>query len=237
MEKVSVVIPFYNCKYVDKAIRSVCNQTYPNIEIIVVDDGSTKFKNKPSPFLNQIKLIKKKRNEGTASALNQGIKQATGDYIAWLSSDDIYKPRKIEHQLSHLKKVGGEIGYTSFRFMNEHGEMLSRIIGRSFNKKDFYKRMQQGSVVNGSTTLISRKVFDKIGLFDENLKFASDYDFWLRVMGNFEFYFLDSPLVYYRVHEQMSTKKYSSNVQEEKKMVQQKYRRKLKELIVKQKRK
>ncbi|WP_088103465.1 glycosyltransferase [Halalkalibacter urbisdiaboli] len=230
MDKVTVVIPFFNCQYVDKAINSVLNQTHQNIEIIVVDDGSTKFKWKLHPFQKKIKLIEKK-NGGTASALNKGIQKATGDYIAWLSSDDEFVPEKIEKQLALLKQVGGDVCYTSFTFINALNEVISGKIGKTFAPLTFYKRMQRECVVNGSTILLSKRVLTEVGLFDETLRFANDYDYWLRIMGNFHFYHLDESLVYYRVHNQMSTNQYNSKIIYEKKMVQRKYKKKLKRLI------
>lgn len=105
MEKVSIIIPFYNCQYVEKAIESALNQTYQNIEVIVVDDGSTKYIERITPYLDSIHYIQKK-NGGTASALNTGIRYATGEYFAWLSSDDLFKPDKISKQLKFMKRCG-----------------------------------------------------------------------------------------------------------------------------------
>ncbi|WP_394514565.1 glycosyltransferase family A protein [Priestia aryabhattai] len=95
MTKVSIIIPFYNCSYIDQAIQSALNQTYQDIEIIVVNDGSSKFNEKITPYLDRILYIEKE-NGGTASALNLGIKNATGEYFAWLSSDDIFLPIKYQ---------------------------------------------------------------------------------------------------------------------------------------------
>lgn len=103
MSKVSIIVPFYNCPYIEKALESLINQTYKNIEIIVVDDGSTLYSEKIEPFLDKILFIKKE-NGGTASALNTGIEHATGDYICWLSSDDIFYPEKTEIQLRLMER-------------------------------------------------------------------------------------------------------------------------------------
>lgn len=102
MSKVSIVVPFFNCSYIDHALDSLTKQTYTNIEIIVVNDGSTKHTDKILPYLDKIIYIIKE-NGGTASALNVGIQQATGDYICWLSSDDIYDHHKIAIQLESMK--------------------------------------------------------------------------------------------------------------------------------------
>lgn len=80
LPKVSVVVPFYNCPYVDRAVHSVLNQSYPNVEIIVVNDGSTQHVEKLAPYLDRI-LYVEKANGGTATALNVGIRRATGAYL------------------------------------------------------------------------------------------------------------------------------------------------------------
>lgn len=80
MSKVSIIVPFYNCPYINQALDSLVNQTYSNIEIIVVNDGSTQFSEGIIPYLDKIKYIQKE-NGGTTSALNTGIKHATGDYF------------------------------------------------------------------------------------------------------------------------------------------------------------
>lgn len=81
--KVSIVIPFYNCAYIEQAVHSAIHQTYPHIEVIVVDDGSTEHVERLQPFMDSIRYIRKE-NGGTATALNEGIKHATGDYFVWL---------------------------------------------------------------------------------------------------------------------------------------------------------
>ncbi|GJM76095.1 hypothetical protein HMSSN036_83110 [Paenibacillus macerans] len=86
---VSVIIPFYNCPYVEQAVQSALNQTYRPLEVIVVDDGSTSHAERLAPYRPHIHYLGK-ANGGTASALNHGIRHASGEYIAWLSSDDVF---------------------------------------------------------------------------------------------------------------------------------------------------
>lgn len=103
--KVSVVIPLYNCPYVDQAVESVLAQSYPDIELIVVDDGSTLYTEKLAPYRDRILYIRK-QNGGTGSALNMGIKAASGNYFAWLSADDRFHPHKIQRQMQELRRTG-----------------------------------------------------------------------------------------------------------------------------------
>lgn len=103
--KVSIIIPVYNGeKYVSEAIKSALNQTYKNIEVIVIDDGSEdKTETICKSFGKKIKYFKKK-NGGVSSALNLAIKKMRGDYFSWLSHDDLYYPEKIERQIKFLFK-------------------------------------------------------------------------------------------------------------------------------------
>ena len=105
---VTILIPVYNgSNFIKQAIESAINQTYTNIEIIVIDDGSTdkgKTEKAVKSFGKKVKYIKKE-NGGVASALNRGIKEATGEYISWLSHDDIYLPNKIEKEIEVLNNL------------------------------------------------------------------------------------------------------------------------------------
>ncbi|WP_332694874.1 glycosyltransferase [Halalkalibacter lacteus] len=209
MDKVSIIIPFYNCQYVNEAIESALNQNYSNIEIIVVDDGSTKYVNKVKKYVNRIKYIKKP-NGGTASALNTGIKNASGDYIMWLSSDDVFQPSKISKQLFFMKEKNASICYSPYILVNERTVPVSGKVDGQFyfrDHKEFYRNLQKNCFVNGSTIVIRKDVFSKVGLFNEKIRYAHDYDYWLRAAQLYQFYYLDEPLVLYRIHEKMTTKK------------------------------
>ncbi len=233
MAKVSIIIPFYNCAYVDQAIKSALNQTYKNIEIIVVDDGSSQYTNKLKPYLRKINYIKK-ANGGTASALNAGIRQATGQYFAWLSSDDLYTPRKIEKQLKYMMRNNIDVSYTPVININSASKPFSRPIGNNYpNKVSFYQALQSGCPINGCTVMMKMSVFSNVGLFDEKLLYTQDYDLWLRVIQKYQFHYLNEPLVYYRIHEQMGTKKYDHAIKEEVQFVQQKHMKAINQLIQK----
>ncbi len=105
LPKVTIVIPVYNGeKYVKFAIDSAINQTYKNLEVLVVDDGSTDATEKiAKSYGDKIRYIKKK-NGGVSSALNLAIKKMTGEYFSWLSHDDVYEPNKVECEINYLKK-------------------------------------------------------------------------------------------------------------------------------------
>lgn len=222
MKKVSIIIPFYNCKYVDLAIESALRQTYKNIEVIVVDDGSTKYTEKISPYLSDIKYLQKS-NGGTASALNVGIENATGEYFSWLSSDDLYKPGKISRQLSFMEEKNAVISFSSYSLINADGEDLGEVSSQFYNKIDFIRRFLRYCPVNGCTVLLKMGAFSEVGLFDETLRFANDYDLWCRMLLKYEFKYLDDHLVFYRQHSEMGTKRFANIIQNETETVKSRY--------------
>lgn len=231
MEKVSIIIPFYNCPYVDQAIRSALNQTYKNIEIIVINDGSSKHEAKIKPFLTKINYYKKS-NGGTASALNTGIKAASGDYFCWLSSDDVYEPTKVEKQLAFMKKQQATISYSSFITINEHSSQTSGALGIQFPYRTmFYRTLKRGCPINGCTVMMKMSVFKEVGLFNEDYPFAHDYELWLRVVQKYDFHFLNEPLVKYRVHNDMGSKKHAELIANEVNEIKTKHTKALEQLI------
>ncbi|MBZ6484005.1 glycosyltransferase [Priestia aryabhattai] len=231
MSKVSIVIPFYNCSYIDQAIESALNQTYQNIEVIVVNDGSDKFTEKVTPYLNRIRYIEKE-NGGTASALNVGVKNATGNYFAWLSSDDIFLQDKIERQLTFMQQTNSYISYTNYSLIDADSNVVHKSAGVHFPFKiDFLQNLRKGCNINGCTVMMKMEVFSVLGLFSEELRFTQDYDFWLRAVQHYEFYYLDENLVHYRVHSEMGTKKFDGLINREIESLNQRYESKLTAMI------
>ena len=221
--KVSIIIPFYNCSYVDQAIESALNQGYPKIEVIVVNDGSTKFTEKITPYLSRIRYFEKE-NGGTASALNLGIKNATGEYFAWLSSDDLFNEDKVSKQLTFMKENNSYLSYTNYSLIDASNAVLHKAAAVHFPYKiDFLKNLRKGCNINGCTVMMKMDLFSKLGLFDENLKFTQDYDFWLRAVQHYELYYLNESLVQYRVHSEMGSKKFNDEITKEIKALNEKY--------------
>ena len=130
-KKVSIIIPVYNGeKYIKEAIESALNQTYTNIEIIVVNDGSKDNTDEIcKSYGNKIKYIKKE-NGGVATALNTGIKEAKGQYVAWLSHDDLYKENRIEKGMEVLSKLKDKntIIFSNFELIDSNGKIFSKTI-------------------------------------------------------------------------------------------------------------
>lgn len=231
MEKVSIIIPFYNCPYVDQAIESALQQTYPNIEIVLVNDGSTQFIDKVEKYFGKIKYIEKE-NGGTATALNVGIKNATGNYFSWLSSDDIYHPEKIAKQLSFMLENQANAVYSPVIFIDSQSKPISQAIGVSYSDKAlFLRHFLKGCFINGCSVLLRMDAFSKAGLFDETFLYAHDYEFWIRIAQHYNFQYLNEPLVFYRIHAEMGTQKHINTINREIRMVQKKYRNVLLKMI------
>lgn len=231
LKKVSIVIPFYNCPYVGIAIASALSQTHPNVEVIVVNDGSTTCTEKVMPYLDRITYIEKP-NGGTASALNQGIKNMTGDYFCWLSSDDVFYPEKVEVQLKKMEELNLSVSYTDYYPIDGNGEIFAPLQGVYVpGRIPFLQRMQIGNIINGCSVMIHKKVFKEVGVFDDTLPYTHDYDLWLRILHNHEFYYIPQPLLLYRVHPEMGTKKHAREISAEIRKVQQRHAPSMKQLF------
>ncbi|MDP4550833.1 glycosyltransferase [Alkalihalobacillus macyae] len=231
LPKVSVIIPFYNCSYVDQAISSVLKQTYQNVEVIVVDDGSTSHQMLVTPFLKKIHYIYKK-NGGTATALNRGLSVATGDLIAWLSSDDVFHLEKLEKQVEYMKRTNADLVYTNFSLIDEKSEVIGTDVGVILDTKlAFLKYLQKSCPINGSTVLVKKEVFTKVGPFNPALKYTQDYDMWLRVASVAKVVGLKETLLNYRKHAEMGSHRHHQEQMKEIEIVKNRYKDKLHLLI------
>ncbi|GGF59806.1 glycosyl transferase family 2 [Paenibacillus albidus] len=232
--KVSIVIPFYNCPYVDRAVQSALDQTYPCLEIIVVDDGSTREKEKLESFKEKIIYIPKS-NGGTASALNRGIERASGTYFAWLSADDLFHPHKIARQMERLQHTGTLFNHTGYYYINELGTRISEPVRMPiYNKGELVETMMTGCPVNGSSVLLHMDIFRKVGLFNESFLYTQDYDLWLRILPHYEWSYIEEPLLDYRVHKEMGSVVHKEAQTQEIKGVQAKHREILSRLLRKE---
>ena len=212
--KVSIVIPIYNAeKYLEECITSALNQSYQNIEIIAVNDGSTDNTLQVlEKFSDKIKIINKK-NGGTASALNVGIKTMKGEWFKWLSADDKLKKNAIETLIDEAKRLNGSqnsIICSYFDIIDENDKFLRVIQESEFNNLNNF---EQGIILldhfygNGTTSLIHKSIFERAGLFNEGISFQEDYEFWLRcsILHDVTFHQVPQSLVQYRVHRNQLT--------------------------------
>ncbi|MBB6732587.1 glycosyltransferase [Cohnella zeiphila] len=213
---VSIVIPFYNCPFIDQAVASALQQTYSPIEIIVVDDGSTLHQEKLKPFLSRIHYLGKS-NGGTASALNYGIRMAAGEYIAWLSSDDCFYPHKVATQVQYMRERQALISCTDFNLIGPFNELMMPSLAVKFpSVRAFFSAMYTFCPVNGCTVMMHRSLPERVGYFNEALSCTQDYEYWLRVfLANVDFHYINETLTAYRWHEGMGTRQRKAVVDRE----------------------
>jgi len=220
---VSIVIPVYNgANYMREAIDSALAQTYKNIEIIVVNDGSTDSTEEiAKSYGNKIRYYSKE-NGGVATALNLAIKNANGDYISWLSHDDIYYIEKIKKQIEKLLQINKDerhktILYSNYSLINEKSELISERsvqIGHDIKKLNHSLYPIFNGLIHGCTLLIPKKCFDDVGYFDETLKVTQDYDLWFRMFPRYKLTFTCDILIKSRIHDNQGSKTIRSGDQE-----------------------
>lgn len=202
---VSIIITTYNRpNYLDVSIQSVVNQTYKNIEIIIVDDGSKV--NYAESICSKYAKCKYyyKLNGGLASARNFGVSMAKGDYIAFLDDDDFWELDKLEKQVDILNKNPSiDCVHSSAAVVDENGNLTGQCIGAAQNK--IHKRSGYVFwnalgvwVVKSPTPLIRKKVFQPDLLFDETIKVGEDVDFYQRMFFRHKVQYINEPLAFYR---------------------------------------
>lgn len=230
--RVSVVIPFYNCPYIEQALQSALNQSWQPHEIIVVDDGSTMHTDRITPYLPHIHYLGK-ANGGTASALNHGIRHASGDYIVWLSSDDMFYRDKINNQVLFMDQNRLLITYTNFNYINESTQLTELNAAAVFpSHLDYLRCFLQGNPINGCTVMFKRELFGAIGLFDESLPYTHDYDLWFKaILNGYPPVMLNQSLTAYRRHDGMGTLKHYDAIMAEAAATNARYNPMLRSLI------
>ena len=209
--KVSIVIPVYNgSNYLKEAIDSALAQTYKNIEIIVINDGSNDngaTEKIVKSYGNRIRYFKKE-NGGVASALNFGIKNMTGKYFSWLSHDDLYEPTKIEDQINLLRTYNTSniiVASNASVLFSSGAIKKDKININTFNYFDIFLAISARVGLNGCTLLIPRGALINGSGFNEKLPVTQDYDLWFRLKDKYTFVLLKNNLVKYRRHEEQDS--------------------------------
>ncbi len=196
---VSIILPVYNAeKFVEETINSILNQTYSNIELIIVEDCSTdnslniikKFSDK------RIKVFNFKENKGVAIARNYGVDKSEGEYLAFIDSDDIWKKDKLEKQMDFLQKnTQCNFVFSSYELINESGKKRNQII---YSQKEVdYKFILRNTIISTPTVLLKKSGFTDISF--ENISTAEDYSLWYKLLRDGEIaYGIKEPLVLVR---------------------------------------
>ena len=202
MPKVSVIIPAYNLMaYLPETIANVLEQTYQDFEVVVVDDGSTDNTARWVESVEdpRVRLVSQP-NMGLSAASNTGVINARGEYITFLDADDLWEKSKLAQQVAVLDSHP-EIGvvYTWVTYINEAGESTGRVVRATAEGYIWQQTIEVNQIECGSVAMIRRSCFDRVGLFDTNLRsYAPDWDMWLRLALEYQFKVIPQSLVYYR---------------------------------------
>ena len=212
-ELVSIIIPVYNsAQFLKESLESIINQTYSNIEIICVNDGSTDNSLEIlKSYSDKITIITQK-NQGLASALNVGIKTMEGKWFKWFSPDDVMYSNTIETLVNTANKFPNTIVYSNWEIINEKGNKLRNFSESNYNELSNFEynvRLLDRQLINVNTTLIPSSLFDKCEIRKLDDPVAIDYDFFLRSALFFEIKFnlISEQLIKYRIHSKQLSHK------------------------------
>lgn len=219
---VSVVIPVYNgANYLREAIDSALGQTYTNVEIIVVNDGSTDDGETDSIAVSYGDRIRyyKKENGGCASALNLGITKMKGEYFSWLSHDDVYYPDKVAHQIDILSSLSnkGTIIYGGWELIDANSKRMGQVNphdAQPLNKLNISLFPLLRGLLHGCSMLVPVRYFKELGTFNENLPSTQDYELWFRFLRVAPIHYDAKILIQSRVHPEQGTHKISNHIEE-----------------------
>jgi hypothetical protein len=228
---VSVVIPTYNSdETLEETIQSVLNQSYLNLEVLVIDDGSNDNTSKIcEKFKSKIRYYYKE-NGGISTAINFGIKKMNGEWFKWLSADDVLSNDAITKLIHEAQKTGGLIIYSDYDYIDEHSNLIKTFREPVYhNYYEFASKIWIRYIGNASGILIHKSCFEVIGLFDEDLKFGEDYEWWQRacLVYGYRFFHLREPIVKYRIHSRQTTSKVKSKTFENDQIIRQKIKEKI----------
>ena len=203
-KKISVIIPNYNyARYLDQAIESVLVQSYENIELIVVNNGSTDNSLEVlEKYEDKIRLINQP-NLGQSGARNSGLSLSSGEFIAFLDADDFWEPNKLEMQIS-IMNDDTQLVYCGITPFKEPGnEKLQSVLPKYKGScTNFFIDLPGASIVlsGESTALFSRELLEEVGIFDTELNSTAGWDFFRRCSRLTKFDFVSESLVNYRLH-------------------------------------
>lgn len=197
---ISVVIPTYNRqRSLGRALNSVLNQTYKNIEVVVVDDASTDQTEFFIESINdpRLKYIRLETNQGANHARNLGITESKGDFIAFQDSDDEWLSEKLDKQIELITSSDTNLNVVFCSYVRVKGSVATYLPKRVelSRKGNMLQRLLQGNFITTQSLLVKSKVFKEIGFFDENMKRLQDWELILRIANRYEIGFLDMPLL------------------------------------------
>jgi len=204
---VSVIIPCYNGeKFIGEAIESVINQTYQNLELIIVNDGSTDNSKEIIDKYRtdqRIKYVQHDANKGIAKTKNTGIRLARGDYLAFLDQDDVWLPNKLEMQVNCFKDQEEDVGMVCTGMIFTDEKLKSQRIFMGFkddNQKELIKSLYLQPTNSSGIMMVKKNCFSKVGFFDEGLYGWDDFEMWMRIASQYKIKYIRKAVVKKRMH-------------------------------------
>lgn len=204
MPKVSVNIPVYNDeKYIRETLNSALSQTYKELEVVIVDDGST---DRTAEIIRSYRDPRIKYhyqpNQGIGAARNKALELSSGKYIAFLDHDDLWLPKKLEKQIALFEK-NPELGlvFCDTIFFNEKGDLYNIYKTRKPPRGNVFKHLLDWYFLSCETVVIKKDVLKNIGHFSPHMMMAEEYDLFLRIAYKYSIDYVDEPLAKYRIHE------------------------------------
>ena len=196
---ISIVIPSYNrCQLLQRCIKNLKKQTYPNIEIIIVDDGSqddteTVMKRYPDSNIHYYRYTP---NRGACYARNFGIQKAHGKYIAFQDSDDFWRPEKLAEQMKFLVRTQADMVFCGMYRYEQNGKSASYYPKKRLDsQKDIFQQLLKENRISTQTILAKRSIFDKV-MFDPTLRRFQDWDIALQIAkSGYKIEYIPKPLV------------------------------------------
>lgn len=207
---ISVVIPVFNGEHtIGETLQSILEQTFRDIEIIIINDGSQ------DATLDVVARIKDTRikvfsypNKGLAASRNRGLARATGEYISFIDADDLWTANKLEFQYRSLQEnPQAAVAYSWTNYVDEQSQFLRSGLQVVAEGNVHAKLLLNNFLENGSNALIATKILKKLGGFDESLPCVEDWDIYLRLAAHYDFVCVPVPQILYRV----STSSMSTN--------------------------
>jgi glycosyltransferase involved in cell wall biosynthesis len=193
---ISIIIPTYNrSSLVLEAVDSVFKQTFPDFELIVVDDGSNDGTGKALASYKDRFIYRRQNNQGVSAARNHGLRQACGQWIAFLDSDDLWLPKKLETQMQFFSQNPEALICQTEEIWIRNGRRVNPQKKHQKWSGPIFAPSLRLCIVSPSAVMIKKDLFEQVGFFDEGLPACEDYDLWLRISAQYPIYLIDQPLI------------------------------------------
>ncbi|MBA3924297.1 MAG: glycosyltransferase family 2 protein [Nostocaceae cyanobacterium] len=227
MPKVSVIIPAYNAMtYLSATLESVIRQTFSDFEVLIINDGSTDQIEQWVAELSEERVhLISQANQGVSAARNTGIAHAQGEYIAFIDADDLWEPTKLEKQVQSLEKnptVG--LVYTWTAFIDESAKPTGVFIISHAEGNVWEQIVVRDMISTGSSPMVRRDCFAKVGVFDPQISGGEDRELWSRIAACYPFAVIKEFLTLYRRHPNNTTKNCQKMVQQLRQVIEKTFK-------------